>query len=299
MSFQSRLGCWWIRLTMKRKPPGEAALVDFTRRRFRTPDWMIAVHSLGVDIRRVDGALKGEWISPRRGPRASDRVIYYLHGGGYISGSAKSARPITATLARNFGLRAFSLEYRLAPEHRFPAGLDDAVAGYHWLLSNGIEPQKICVAGDSAGGGMTLALALRLRDAGGPMPASLVCLSPWTDMTGSGDSIIANSQRDPMFIAEDIPRYAAVYLGDHSPHDPLASPLFADLQGLPPMLIQVGRNEVLLDDAVALHERVVAVGGRSELRIYAHVPHGWHYGSPFVPETRRALREIAEFIGRQ
>jgi monoterpene epsilon-lactone hydrolase len=298
MSLQSRLGCWWIRLTMKRKPPGEAALVDFTRRRFRTPDWMIAVHSLGVNIRHEDGAVKGEWVSAR-GASANRRVLFYLHGGGYISGSAKSARPITATLARNFGVRAFSLDYRCAPEHRFPAGLDDAVAGYRWLLSNGIEPQNICVAGDSAGGGMTLALALRLRDAGEPLPASLVCLSPWTDMTGSGDSIIANSQRDPMFVAEDIQRYAAVYLGDHSPNDPLASPLFADLRGLPPILIQVGRNEVLLDDAVELHERVAAVGGRSELNIYAHVPHGWHYGSPFVPETRRALREIADFVQKQ
>src|SRR6476659_10475306 len=107
MSLQSRLGCWWIRLTMKRKPPGEAALIDFTRRRFRTPDWMIAVHSLGVNLRPVDGEVNGEWISPRTNHGASDRMIYYLHGGGYISGSAKSARPITATLVRNFGVRAF------------------------------------------------------------------------------------------------------------------------------------------------------------------------------------------------
>ena len=298
MSFQSRLGCWWIRLTMKHKPPEEAALVDFTRRRFSTPGWLVAIHSLGVDIRSVDAEVKGEWIAPKRDHETSGRVLYYLHGGGYISGSAKSARPIAASLVRNFGFRAFSLDYRLAPEHRFPAGLDDAVAGYRWLLSNGIEARNICVAGDSAGGGMTLALALHLRDSGQPLPASLVCLSPWTDMTGSGDSIIANSQHDPMFVSEDIQRYAAVYLGDHSPRDPLASPLFADLRGLPPMLIQVGRNEVLLDDAVALHERVAAANGKSELRIYAHVPHGWHYGSPFVPETRRALREVAEFIER-
>ena len=297
MSWQSRLGCWYIRLTMKRKPQGEAALVDFTRRRFRTPDWMVAVHSLGADVRRVDEPVKGEWVSAR-GTSANRRVLLYLHGGGYISGSAKSARPITATLARNFRIRAFSLDYRCAPEHPFPAGLDDAVAGYRWLLSTGTDPKNICVGGDSAGGGMTLALALRLRDAGEPLPACLVCLSPWTDMTGSGDSIRENSARDPMFVGEDIERYAAVYLGNHSPHDPLASPLFADLGRLPPLLIQVGRNEVLLDDARSLHDKVRGAGGVSELHVYENVPHGWHYGAPFVPETRQALREVAEFMER-
>jgi acetyl esterase/lipase len=283
---------------VKRKPPGESALVEFTRRRFRTPAWLVWLHSLGVKIEQVESPVKGEWVLPPDGPK-SQRVIYYLHGGGYISGSAKSCRPITATLARRVQTRVFGLDYRLAPEHRFPAGLDDAVAGYRWLLSNGIDPRSIAIAGDSAGGGMTLAVALRIRDAGEPLPACLVCLSPWTDMTGSGDSIIANSQHDPMFMAQDIERYAAVYLGNHSARDPLASPLFADLAGLPPTLIQVGRNEVLLDDATALHEKLRAAGNVSELRIYTHVPHGWHYGAPFVPETREALREVAEFIGQQ
>src|SRR5213075_339407 len=157
MSFQSRLGCWWVRLYVKHKPPGEAALVDFTRRRFRTPGWLVWMHSLGVKIERVDLPVKGEWIWPRDGPTGK-RVIYYLHGGGYISGSAKSCRPITATLARYLRARVFGLDYRLAPEHRFPAGLDDAVAGYRWLLSNGIEARNVSVMGDSAGGGMTLAL---------------------------------------------------------------------------------------------------------------------------------------------
>src|SRR5438067_8923972 len=267
MSFQSRLGCWWIRLTMKQKPPGEAALVDFTRRRFRTPDWLVAAHSLGVKIRRVDEPVKGEWVLPR-GPSANRPVLLYLHGGGYISGSAKSARPITATLARNFGIRAFSLDYRCAPEHRFPCGLDDAVAAYHWLVSTGINPADLAVAGDSAGGGMTLALAIRLREAGEPLPACLVCLSPWTDMTGGGASIRANSARDSMFVAEDIERYAAVYLGGRSPVDPLASPLFADLASLPPLLLQAGRDEVLLDDARAVHEKIHAGGGLSELHVY-------------------------------
>lgn len=297
MSFQSRLGCWWVRLYVKRKPPGEAALVEFTRRRFSTPSWLVWMHSLGAKIERVESPVKGEWISPRDGSK-NETVVYYLHGGGYISGSAKSCRPITVTLARHLTARVFGLDYRLAPEHRFPAGLDDALAGYRWLLSTGIDPRSIAVVGDSAGGGMTLALSLRLRDAGEPLPACLACLSPWTDMTSTSESLRTNSDRDAMFVTEDIERYASAYLGDQSRRDPLASPLLADLSKLPPTLIQVGRDEVLLDDAQNLHRKILAAGGSSELHIYQDVPHGWHYGGPFVPETGQALREVAEFIER-
>jgi epsilon-lactone hydrolase len=298
MSFQSRLGRRWVRFYVKCKPPGEAALVDFTRRRFSTPSWLVWLHSLGVKIERVEDPVKGEWLSPPAGP-TSERVVYYLHGGGYISGSAKSCRPITATLTRLLQTRVFGLDYRLAPEHRFPAGLDDAVAGYRWLLSTGIDSKAIAVVGDSAGGGMTLALALRVRDAGEPLPACLAFLSPWTDMTSESESLTANSDCDSMFVADDIERYANAYLGNQSRRDPLASPLFANLAGLPPLLIQVGREEVLLDDARNLHAKVLAAGGSSELHVYEDVPHGWHYGAPFVPETRAALREVAEFIRRQ
>ena len=282
---------------MKRKPPGEAALVDFTRRRFNPPGWIVSMHSLGRKIERVDSPVKGEWISDPKAPPGG-KVIYYLHGGGYISGSAKTGRPLTAPLARKSGARIFTLDYRLAPEHHFPAGLDDAVAGYRWLLSNGIAPENISVMGDSAGGGMTLALAMILRESRTPLPASLVCLSPWTDMTGKSETIKANAERDPMFVAEDCHRYSSAYLGDHSRLDPLASPLLGNLAGLPPMLIQVGDTEVLLGDARSLHEKVRANGGASELHIYPGVPHGWHFGAPFVPETREALREIAEFVAR-
>ena len=283
---------------MKRKPPGEAALVDFTRRRFNPPAWIVAMHSLGMKVERVDSPVKGEWISDPK-TASGDKVIYYLHGGGYISGSAKTGRPLTAPLARQMGVRIFSLDYRLAPEHHFPAGLDDAVAGYRWLLSKGIEPGNISVMGDSAGGGMALALAMRLRDAREPLPACLVCLSPWTDMTGNSKSIAANAERDPMFVAEDIHRYAHAYLGSGSRLDPLASPLLGDLAGLPPILIQVGRNEVLLDDARSLNKKIQAAGGASELHVYEDVPHGWHFGAPFVPESRAALREIAGFVERR
>lgn len=282
---------------MKRKPPGEAALVDFTRRRFEPPDWIVALHSSGMDIGRVDEPVKGEWILPD-GASENKFVVYYLHGGGYISGSAKTNRPVTIPLARGLKRRVFSLDYRLAPEHRFPAGLDDAVAGYRWLLATGTDPRNISIAGDSAGGGMTLALAMRLRDGGEPLPACLVCLSPWTDMTGSGESIVANSDLDPMFVTKDISRYARAYLGDGSPRNPLASPLLGNLSGLPPLFLQVGGEEILLDDARALHAKVIAAGGSSELRIFNGVFHGWQFGTPFLPEARQSLAEIVQFINR-
>lgn len=280
---------------MKRKPAGEPDLVEFTRRLFRPPAWVVALHSRGVRIERADQPVKGEWILPPDAP-GDKRLIYYLHGGGYISGSAKTNRPITAPLARLLKRRVFALNYRLAPEHRFPAALDDAVAGYRWLVSSGIDPSRISVAGDSAGGGLALALVMQLRDTGGNLPACVACMSPWTDMTGSGESIISNSERDPMFCAEDIGRYASVYLGSQSRMDPLASPLLGDFASLPPLLIHVGENECLLDDARQVHNKMLAAGGSSQLRVFKEVPHAWQFGTPFVPEARTSLNEIAQFI---
>jgi acetyl esterase/lipase len=278
---------------MKRKPAGERELVAFTRQVFRPPSWLIGLHSCGVKIERAEHSVKGEWIVPSD---ASDKqpVIYYLHGGGYISGSAKTNRPITVTLARRLKSRVFALDYRLAPEHRFPAAVEDALAGYRWLISLGIDSHRISVAGDSAGGGLALALVMRLRDLGESLPACVACLSPWTDMTGRGNSIIANSERDPMFCAQDIGRYAGVYLGSQSREDPLASPLLGDFTGLPPLLIHVGETECLLDDARQAHKKMFAAGRSSQLRIFEGVAHGWQFGTPFVPRSARILeRDIS------
>lgn len=282
---------------MKRKPAGEDQLVEFTRRVFTPPAWLVGLHSRGVKIERVDGSVKGEWILP---PDASGNksVLYYMHGGGYISGSVKTNRPITVPLARQLKCPTFSLDYRLAPEHRFPAALEDALAGYRWLVSQGTDPQFMAVAGDSAGGGLALALVMKLRDLGEKLPACIACLSPWTDMTGSGDSVLANSERDPMFVAEDLERYASVYLGSHSREDPMASPLLGDFTDMPPLLTHVGESECLLDDARRVHEKMLAAGRSSELRIFKGVPHGWQFGTPFVPEARESLREIAAFIAK-
>lgn len=282
---------------MKKKPKGEEALVEFTRRLFQPPGWIVKMHSRGVEIQSTKQPVKGEWIIPPGAPE-NGPVLYYLHGGGYISGSAKTNRPIAVPLARRLKGRVFSLDYRLAPEHRFPAAVEDAMAGYRWLLSTGIEPRHLAVAGDSAGGGLALALVMALRDEGEKLPSCVACLSPWTDMTGSGDSIVANSERDAMFFGEDIGAYASVYLGSQSPQAPLASPLLDDFAGLPPLYFEVGESEVLLDDARQAHQKALAAGVASELRIVEGVPHGWQFGAPFVPEARESVEEIARFISR-
>jgi monoterpene epsilon-lactone hydrolase len=282
---------------MKKKPKGERALVDFTRRRFEPPAWHVKLHSRGVTIEPATDPVKGEWIIPP-GVNEKNPAVYYLHGGGYISGSAKTNRPITAPLARQLKRRVFSLDYRLAPEHRFPAAVEDAVAGYRWLVSTGVDPRHLSVAGDSAGGGLALALVMALRDAGEKLPSRVACLSPWADMTGSGESITTNSERDAMFWGEDIGRYASAYLGSQSPEAPLASPLFGNFAGLPPLYIEAGESEVLLDDARQVHRKALAAGVPSELRIVKGVPHGWQFGAPFVPEARESLRQVAEFIAK-
>lgn len=282
---------------MKRKPTGERELVKFTRRVIRTPAGLVKCHSLVVKISPIDQPVKGEWVSPRAGADGA-RVLYYLHGGGYVSGSAKQCRPSTATLARLLHARVFALDYRLAPDHPFPAALDDAVAGFRWLVSLGLGPRMISVAGDSAGGGLALALAMKLRDLGETLPSSIACLSPWTDMAGTGESILANSESDPLFCPEDVERYAALCLGEQARQTPLASPLYGDCAGLPPLLFHVGEGEMLLDDARKVHAKVIATGGSSELRTFKGVPHDWQLLTPLLPEARQSLREIAAFINR-
>jgi acetyl esterase/lipase len=193
-------------------------------------------------------------------------------------------------------MRVFSLDYRLAPEHRFPAALDDALAGYRWLLEQGVSPQAISLAGDSAGGGLVLASLMRARDAGLPLPACGVCFSAWTDLAGTGESIRVNDGRCAMFRTENIPAFAAAYLGGASAFEPYASPLFGDLSGLPPLLLQVGSTEVLLDDTRRLHQQVLACKGVSTLEVFDDVMHCWQMLDGLVPEAGVALRQAAIFI---
>lgn len=280
---------------MRRREWGdERALARRARRVFGAPAALQWLRTRGVRIDPVrDAQIRGEWITPEQ---SAEGVILYFHGGGYAGGSAARNRPITAALARLTRRRVFSLDYRLAPEHRFPAALDDAVAAYRWLLEQHVVPHTVALGGDSAGGGLALATLLRARDDGLPRPACAVCFSPWTDLTGTGESLRFNEGRCATFHPENIEQFARAYLGGASPSDPYASPLFADLGGLPPILLQVGSIELLLDDARRVHEKVVKAGGASRLEIFDGVCHVWQMLDGFLPEARAALRQAAAFV---
>lgn len=240
--------------------------------------------------------LVGEWLEPE--PPVPDRkrpMVLYLHGGGYYFCSPRTHRTITFELTARARAALFALDYRLAPEHPFPAALHDALAAYRALLA-WHAPSSIVIAGDSAGGGLALATLVALRDAGEPLPAGAVLFSPWTDLAASGASIVSNHGQDPMFAGSVIGRAAKLYLGDASPDHPLVSPVYADLHGLPPLCIQVGSTEVLLDDSVRVAHNARMAGVTTQFRIWPDMPHVWQIYAPFLPEGRRALREAAQFV---
>jgi acetyl esterase/lipase len=249
----------------------------------------------GIKISAVDvNGVAGEWITPPR--VTNDRVILYLHGGYYLSGSIQSHRNLAGNIAVTSEARTLIIDYRLAPEHPFPAGLDDALTAYFWLLAQGARADQIALAGDSAGGGLVLATLLALRDRNEPLPAAGVCLSPATDLTLSGESWKTNAKKELVvnrYIAEQI---QPLYLGSVNPSDPLASPLFADLHGLPRLLIQVGSDEALLSDSTSFAERARAAGVDVTLEVWPRMQHVWQFTASFVPEARQAIDKIGEFI---
>lgn len=249
----------------------------------------------GVTCTPVEaGGVSAEW-SVAAGVDET-KVVLYVHGGGYVMGSAGSHRDVTGRLSKASGARVLSLNYRLAPEHLFPAPVDDAVAAYRWLLAQGISPGNIAVAGDSAGGGLAIATLLALRDAGEPLPAAGIGISPWVDMEGTGESMTTRAAVDPVVQKEGLLGMAKLYLGDADPKNPLAAPLHADLAGLPPLLLQVGDAETLLDDATRLTEKARAAGVDVTLKVWDEMPHVWHLFAPILPEGRQAIDEIGSFF---
>ena len=240
------------------------------------------------------GGVSAEWSVAAGVDEA--KVVLYVHGGGYVMGSAGSHRDVTGRLSKAAGARVLSLNYRLAPEHPFPAPVDDAVAAYRWLLAQGISPGNIAVAGDSAGGGLAIATLLALRDAGEPLPAAGIGISPWVDMEGTGESMTTRAAVDPVVQKEGLLGMAKLYLGDADPKNPLAAPLHADLAGLPPLLLQVGDAETLLDDSTRLAERAHAAGVDVTLKVWDEMPHVWHLFAPILPEGRQAIDEIGSFF---
>lgn len=251
---------------------------------------------LDEDVRceTADAAgIPGEWIST---PESEEgRVLYYLHGGGYVMGSVNTHRVMISRLARATKARALAINYRLAPENPFPTAVKDATAAYRWLLAT-TNPKKVVIAGDSAGGGLTVATLLALRDAGDQLPAAGVCISPWVDLEGLGESMTTRAGVDPMVGKDGIVELGKTYLGGEDPRSPLAAPIYADLKGLPPLLIQVGTAETLLDDSTRLAERAKEAGVDVTLEPWDDMIHVWHSFAPMLPEGQQAIDRIGEFV---
>ncbi|MCB0210935.1 MAG: alpha/beta hydrolase [Anaerolineae bacterium] len=251
----------------------------------------------GTSVETVDiDGLYSEWLIP---PNANaHRAVLYLHGGGYEVGSCTSHRAIVSYLAGACQARTLLPNYRLAPEYPFPAGLEDALYAYAWLLSQGYAAKNLVVMGDSAGGGLTLATLLSLLEQGSPLPSATVLLSPWTDLAMTGASIRSRAGVEPMLRLGLVEKAARKYCGDHDPHHPLISPLYANLHGLPPMLIHVGDDEILLDDSTRLADRAQAAGGDVTAKVWPGMWHFFHWSAMHnVVESKQAIVEIAAFVG--
>ena len=248
----------------------------------------------GVNVEFVDaGGVPAEWIAADDADPG--RTFLYLHGGGYMLGSVATHRNLVGRIAREARARCLSLDYRLAPEHPFPAAVEDALAAYRWLLESGVEPSRLAIGGDSAGGGLTLGTLVSLRAAGDPLPACAVCLSPLTDLEGSGDSM--RTADDPLISdLSAVDEMTQTYMQGADPRDPRASPLHADYAGFPPLLIQVGTREVLLDDSTRVAVKAREAGVEVTLEVEEGLIHVWQLFGPHVPESKQAVKRIGAFV---
>jgi acetyl esterase/lipase len=295
-SLQSRL----LRIIIRRMNflnQGDVSIPEMRRRmdgsaRFLRPPRAVAVEKISA------GNVRAEWVIPPGAP--ADRALLYFHGGGFLFGSLATHRALVARLASAAGTRALSVDYRLAPEHPFPAAPDDCLAAYRFLVRSGISPQRIVVAGDSAGGNLALVLLLALRPAGDPLPAAAICLSPATDLAWTGESFQTKAAVDPVFPqGASSPLSARIetgYIGSEDPRNPLISPLYGDWHGMPPILLQVGEDEILLDDSRRLANRVRAAGGQATIVVWPHMWHVFQVFAPFLPEANQSIQQIGEFI---
>ena len=226
----------------------------------------------------------------------SPKIILYLHGGGFVLGSARAHRALVGKIVEQSGIPALSVNYRLAPEHPFPAGLNDALSAYRYLLDQGYSPQSIFVMGDSAGGGLALSLLLKLKEIHLPQPLGAVVLSPWTDLTLSGESLESCQKNDPILLAEHAGDWAKSYYAEVAPDSPLVSPLFGDWKDTAPILVQVGTAEILLDDSRRLGEKAAAAGAKIWVDLWEGMPHVWQFAWAYVPEAQQAIDKIARFL---
>jgi epsilon-lactone hydrolase len=289
-----RLG---LRLFIKRMASQKTSVATL-RRQLAVMGLLVPPAPRGTAVERVE--LDGvKVVRIARKLSRSDRHVLYLHGGGHVAGKPALYRDFSWRIAEATRARVLMTDHRLAPEHPYPAALDDAVAAYRGLIGNGAEPRRTVVMGESAGGGLALALLLKLRDQRVPLPAASVLLSPWTDLALTGASMARNAKADPMLKSEEAARLARCYLGAADPRTPYASPLYGDPTGLPPTLFHVGSDEVLLDDSVRMAERMCAAGCEVELEVWPRMPHAWHVWARMMPEARTAIARIGEFVEKK
>lgn len=273
-----------------------AATLDIDRAR-RLTAWLgrLQPTAFGVSVRKDEvSGLHAEWLSPKN--RIENKLLLYLHGGAYLIGGCDMHRHMVSHIAKAGRIQALVPEYRLAPEHKFPAAVDDAVSVYRSVLRMGVNANDIVVAGDSAGGGLTAAMLLSLRDAGDALPAAAVLLSPFLDASGSGESMRTRADADPWFRAEDLPVVADHYCEPHQRRFPLVSPVFADVEGLPPMLIQVGDHEILLSDSERFADLLIAAGIDAKLEVWPEMFHVFQIFVGKMPESRKAIDRIGAYI---
>lgn len=240
------------------------------------------------------GNIPAEWIVPDDAPDRS--VLFYLHGGGYCIGSINTHRGMVSHIAVAAKTKTLLIDYRLAPENLFPAAVEDSTTAYKWLLSQGVVSSDIIIAGDSAGGGLTVSTLISLKEKGIPLPAAAVLISPWVDLAITGGSVISKADIDPMVTKEDLIELAEAYMGDTDNRAPLASPLYAELDGLPPVLIHVGTSEILHDDATRLADHARDAGVEVTMKEADGMCHVWHYFTIMLPEALEAIKEIAVFM---
>jgi acetyl esterase/lipase len=286
-------------------------LLRFQLKRTNAIDWSTSIPRLREEVERGAGFfgklpegfeltpvkigdLSAEWMLPARAPK--DKVILYFHGGGLVVGSIKAHRGIVAKFVKGSGIGALLFDYGLAPERPFPEGLNDSVAAYRYLLDEGIKPSNIVFMGDSGGGGLCLATLLALKDRGIALPAAAVALSPWTDLKNTGDSWTTNAEADTLCWKEAQTVFSKYYAGDNDPALPLISPLYGDLRGLPPLLLYVGSDELLLSDSTRFAEKAKAAGVGVTLKIGAGLFHCYPACAPLFPEATQAMNEICSFL---
>ena len=297
-SLRSRLVALYFRLKRVFTPPFSGEL-DVAKERADTEAMAIQFgHFSGAECTPVTaGGVPAEWIIPTG--VTTQRCILCLHGGTFFAGSINSHRSLAANIAAAARVRALLIDYRLAPEHPFPAGPEDSLTAYLWLLERGFPSNSITIVGDSAGGALAVGLAVSLREAGKPMPAAVVCLSPALDLTFNGETWKTNAKSDVTLDFEKEKAGVELYLNGADPRNPLVSPLYADPKGLPPILIQVGSYEALLADSMRFTEKAKAAGVDVTLEVWEGMQHEWQFAVGIFPEAQRAVDRIGEFIREQ